>query len=358
MNLVDRITVREDERISTALEILDRGKVGILLVVDQSQRLRATVTDGDFRRALLKGIPVSGSIREVVQLRAAGGTKTPVTAALGVSKDTLLILMREHGVRQIPVLDEDGRVVDLALLDTLLTGDPTPLTAIVMAGGFGTRLGPLTAATPKPLLPVGGRPLIETILEKLRDGGVSKVKVCTHYLGELIAAHLGDGSQLGVELECIQEETPLGTAGALRLLPMGNDPILVINGDILTNFDVTALVAFHREHRAALTVGLREYFNDVPYGVAELGSSADVTRVIEKPRVRSLVLAGIYLVEPEAIRCLPRQAASLDMPQVVNELISAGKSVAGFLIHEYWRDVGKIEDYHQAQADMESGTFR
>jgi NDP-sugar pyrophosphorylase family protein len=222
-----------------------------------------------------------------------------------------------------------------------------------MAGGLGTRLRPLTDDTPKPMLPVGGRPLMEHIIGQLRESGIRRVNITTHYRHDKIAEHFGDGDGFGVEIEYVSEERPLGTAGALSLLAACAEPLLVVNGDILTRVDFRAMLGFHRRQEAAFTVGVRRFAVDVPYGIVET-EGPEVREITEKPRFEFLVNAGIYLLEPEIVRLIPVDTR-FEMNDLIGLAIAEGRRVVNFPIVEYWLDIGRPGDYAQAQADAENG---
>jgi len=223
---------------------------------------------------------------------------------------------------------------------------------VVMADGFGTRLGALTEETAKPMLTVGDRPLLERIIEQLRDAGIQHVNLTTHYRGDDIAEHFGDGREFGVEIEYVPEERPLGTAGALGLVET-DGPILVMNGDILTRVDFRAMHRFHEEQGAEMTVAVRPYEVRVPYGIVEL-DDAHVSSIAEKPLLRGFVNAGIYLINP-AVRSLVSPGEPLEMPQLIERVLAAGRTIVGFPLREYWLDIGQLADYEQALQDISSG---
>jgi NDP-sugar pyrophosphorylase family protein len=203
---------------------------------------------------------------------------------------------------------------------------------------------------PKPMLPVAGRPLMERIIDQLRDAGIHRVNVTTHYMPDKIRDHFGDGTAFGVDLQYVNEEKPLGTAGALALMEAPSEPLLVINGDILTQVDFRALIAYHQEHHAQMTVAVRRYEVAVPYGVIECDDGPIVRRVSEKPRLGFLVNAGIYLIEPSACSEVPN-GERFEMTDLIEKLIRVGKTVVSFPVREYWLDIGQLEHYQQAQID-------
>lgn len=340
----DKATVRE------AIGCIDRNASGISLVVDSDGRLLATVTDGDIRRFVLDGLSLDLPVQELIARKAGSKYPEPVTAPAGTSSGDLVKLMTEAKIRHIPLVNRSGQVTDLVVLDDLIPMAELPVQAVVMAGGYGTRLHPLTEDTPKPLLPIGDRPLMEHVIDQLRSSGIHNVNITTHYLAEMISEHFGTGESFGVRISYIPEEQPLGTAGALSLLENTDEPLLVVNGDIITRVDYRDMLKFHREEQAQMTVGVRQYEFEVPYGVIE----SDGIRVVglrEKPGYRLLVNAGIYLMEP-GVRSLVPLGRRLDMTQLIEVLIAGGGKVACFPVVEYWLDAGQHETYKQAQEDM------
>jgi dTDP-glucose pyrophosphorylase len=341
--------LRDDPSIRDAMACIDRNAKGIALVVDGDGRLTMTITDGDIRRALLARTPLEAPVSELPE-------RDPVTAPAGTPRAELIHHMTSRSLRHLPLVDEAGKVVDIALLDELVRRYELPLTAVVMAGGFGTRLRPLTEAVPKPMLPVAGKPLLEHIVEQLGSSGIRRVNLTTHYKPETISDHFGDGSRFGLEIGYMHEDEPLGTAGALRLLEASDDPLLVMNGDILTRVDFRAMLDFHREHRAVMTVAVRQEEFAVPFGVVQTQGAA-ITSIEEKPVLREFINAGIYLLDPGVRRYLPAEER-FDMPQLVERLLDAGETVAGFPVHEYWVDIGELDAYEQAGHDAETGKLQ
>ena len=345
------ICLEQDSPIRQAIACIGRGQKGIVLVVDSNGRLIDTVVDGDVRRAILSGVNLDGPLSHIVRDKTNRNAPAPVTAPLGAGQAELLSLMKKHSVRQIPLLDDEGRVADLkAWGDFLDEEKELPLKAVIMAGGQGLRMRPLTEDTPKPMLPVGDRPLMERIIGQLGQVGIRRVCVATHYLAEKIKDPIGDGSRLGVEVSYLNEESPLGTAGALSLLDGPAEPLLIMNGDILTNLDFRAMLDFHRQQRALLTVGVRKYDVNVPYGVVNTEGPL-IKGLDEKPVLSFFVNAGIYLMEPAAREYL-EQNGPCDMTDVIERLLAAEERVASFPILEYWLDIGSPSDYERAQRDL------
>ena len=338
-----------------AAERLNTNAKGLALVLDDAGRLVTTITDGDIRRAVLAGINFDAPVQDLIDRRAVTPAPAPITAPAGTSHPELLRIMNEQSVRHLPLLDAAGCVVDVALMKELIKEYEQPLQAVIMAGGFGQRLRPLTESLPKPMLTVGDKPMMELIINQLRDAGIQKVSVTTHFEPEKIKSYFGDGSGFGVDLNYVSEESPLGTAGALSLMNEKHETLLVINGDILTEIDFRALLAFHREHAADLTVAVREYDFQVPYGVIESDGVA-VTGLQEKPVMKFFVNAGIYLLEPSVHAHIPHDQ-HLNMTDLIKQLLAVGRPVASFPVVEYWLDIGQHADYQRAQEDVKSGKF-
>lgn len=347
--------ISQDSSIRSAMQCVDKGSCGIALVVDREKHLLGTITDGDIRRAVLAGADLELPVSLLLSKKVSTQYPKPVTASPDADRKTLIAIMHEHVLRQIPILDNVGRVVDLVMLDDLIPTQDLPLQAVIMAGGLGTRLRPLTDDMPKPMLPVGGKPLMELVLEQLRQVGIRRVNITTHYKSETISDHFGDGSSFGVELNYVNEDKPLGTGGALGLIDTPKEPLLVINGDILTQVDFRAMLSYHQEQRAAMTVAVRRYEIKVPYGVIECEGSR-VSALKEKPQIHFLVNAGVYLLEPGVFEFIPN-GKHFNMTDLIQWLLVADQIVASFPIIEYWLDIGQLADYEQAQQDVMNGTL-
>lgn len=338
--------------IREAIARMDAARRGIVLVVDEERRLLGTITDGDVRRAILYRIDIEQPISVLLARKASTPYAKPITASVDTDRSAQRALLKEHKILHLPLLDAEQRVVDLITLDEFVSDHALALQAVVMAGGLGSRLYPLTATTPKPMLHVGDRPLLEIIIGQLRDAGIKTVRVTTHHKPEKIEQHFGDGSGFGVELSYVEEDRPLGTGGGLGLLKVPRETTLVMNGDILTQVDFRAMLAYHREHQADLTVAVRHYDVTVPYGVVECDGPV-VQRLNEKPVMEFFVNAGIYLLEPAAYSFIP-QGQRFDMTELIQRLLDAKRSVVGFPIREYWLDIGERAEYERATEDVRS----
>lgn len=325
------------------IRAIDRNAAQIALVVDAERRLLGTVTDGDVRRALLRGETLETRVEDIMR-------RDFRSLHEGASEGDARALMRREVLYQVPVLDWAGRVVRLILRDDLVRPAELPNPVVLMAGGEGRRLWPLTENCPKPMLPVGGRPLLEIILEQCIDAGFREFYISVNYLKQRIQHYFGDGSRWNVSIRYLEEDEPLGTAGALGLLPGKSDePLLVVNGDVLTHVDFRSLVRFHEERRASATICVCEHSTQIPFGVVHL-DGGQVCRLEEKPWLSSFVNAGLYLINPEVLKQLPK-GGYCDMPNLLERVIESNQSVAAFPIHEYWLDVGYPDSFRRANGE-------
>ena len=342
--------VNPDTPLRQVVAQMDRNRLGIALVIDDERRLVGTISDGDIRRAVLANLGFEQPAAELLRRKAGTKFAQPITAPMGADEGAYLTLLKRHRLLYLPLVDAEDRVAGLVMLAEFVPDEPLPVQAVVMAGGKGTRLHPLTEQVPKPMLPVGGQPMLEIIIKQLRDAGIRQVTVATHHRPDQIADHFGDGSGFGVALSYIEEDHPLGTVGGLGLLEVPDETTLVINGDILTQMDFRAMLAYHREHQADLTMAVRQHHLKVPYGVVEC-EGAVVRRISEKPALLVLVNAGMYLLEPVIYRYIPK-GERLDMTDLIQRVLEDGRTVVSFPVREYWLDVGQHEDYAQAQDEI------
>lgn len=317
-------------------ERLEYTKRSILLVV-RNGTLVGTITEGDLRRAYLTDCRPESPATEIMASK-------PIVVTVDTPLEERQELLRRHRIQDLPVVDERGQPVDIFSLRPAASRAPRCfLTAVVMAGGEGRRLRPLTDDRPKPLVEVHGKPILEHIVERLASSGIAQIYLAINYRGNMIQDHFGDGSRWGVSISYLRESRKLGTAGALSLLPrVPAEPLLVMNGDLLTSVDFGALWAFHVKHRAVMTVGSVEYIAAIPYGRLQLASHF-VVGVEEKPEVRFRCAAGIYVLEPEVIDFINADV-DVDMPVLIREVIRAGLPVSAFPIRESWVDVGTPGD--------------
>jgi dTDP-glucose pyrophosphorylase len=337
--------VGPEASLEEAMRVLDGAGMRIALVVDAERRLLGTLTDGDVRRALLRRVPLSAPVTEVMH-------RDSRVAERGWSRERIRAVLQSTGVLQLPVVDEAGRVVDLETVAGQLESPRHPNVVFLMAGGLGKRLQPLTDHTPKPLLRIAGKPILESILERFVAAGFHRFFISTHYLPEQVREHFGDGSRWGVSIRYTHEPEPLGTGGALGLLPHDEirEPLFLMNGDLVTSLDYARLLEFHLAHAAAATMCVGEYEHQVPYGVIQ-NEGVLIRSMVEKPTEKYFINAGIYVLAPELVRRVA-PGTRIDMPTLLQGAIAAGQDVAMFPLHEYWLDVGRMEDFRRAQREM------
>ncbi|PSJ45306.1 alcohol dehydrogenase [Zobellella endophytica] len=345
-----KVLLSPEHTIRDALTIINSEALRVAVVVDGQHHLLGLITDGDIRRALLNNATLESSVEQVMN-------PNPITAAAGTGKKELVALMQRYSILSVPLIDQDGRLESLESLEEALKPSNYNNPVFIMAGGFGTRLRPLTDHCPKPMLKVGERPILEILLLTFIRSGFSNFYISTHYMPEQIEAYFGDGALWGVNITYVHEEVPLGTGGALGLLPenIPELPLIMINGDVLTTVDFERLLEFHNQHDAIATMCVREYDYQIPYGVVS-GDGHRITHMEEKPVQRFFVNAGIYVVDPELYRAVPSQHR-IDMPSLLEKQLEDGKDVLMFPIHEYWLDIGRMDDFHKAQLDVK-GLFQ
>ena len=346
MKKLSDILVNPTTSVQEAIAAIERGEVAIALVVDESKKLVGTVTDGDIRRAILRGLSMTSPVHEIM-------SKAPISAPADSGVTSLQRVMTQKSLRQVPLIDDSGAVTGLYVSDDLAAQDERPNHVVIMAGGRGTRLLPLTEKTPKPLLRIGDRPLLDVLIEQLASYGFVNISLAVHYRSEEIQEYIGDGSRLGVNVDYIKESRALGTAGALRLLELKNkEPIIVLYGDLLTKAHFGALLEYHTKGGYMMTLSVRRYSLQVPFGVIELDGHR-IAEIEEKPSKNFLVNAGIYALHPEALTRIPRDTVS-DMTELTRILVQEKAAVGSFPIHEYWMDIGQTDDYYRAVEDYKT----
>jgi len=337
-----KTAIHSNANMKDVLMTISDGNMQIALVVDDGCHLAGTVTDGDIRRALLRGdgldTPISAFMND-----------NPTTGLLDEDESLWQRTMQRYTLRHLPLLDANGCMVGLARFEP--PKEPVRDNPVVlMAGGLGTRLHPLTHSQPKPLLEVGSKPILETIIENFADHGFHNIYLCINYKGEMIKEYFGDGSRWNVNIEYIEEHKRMGTAGALSLLPKRPEtPFFVMNSDLLTKVDFVRLLRFHQKQSGSATLCTREYTHQIPYGVINL-EGHKVLDMVEKPIQRFSVNAGIYMLEPHTLDDIPADCF-YDMPSLINALLENKKSVSSFPIHEYWIDIGHMQEFKKAGED-------
>lgn len=343
--IVENIIVRPEQTIQDGLKAINfNPKLKIALVLNDQNKLEGVVTDGDVRRALLNNLPLDTLIKNIMN-------REPLTVSIETTREEVIRIMEDKGIETLPVLNK-GNLIGVETYHEVCQQKSYDNPVFIMAGGFGTRLKPLTDNCPKPMLEVGGKPMLEILINSFIKSGFRNFYISTHYLPEHIKSYFGNGTSKGVTITYIHESTPLGTGGALGLLPkdLVDLPLILINGDILTKVNFAKLMDFHETNSADFTMCVREYDYQVPFGVVE-GDGLEVTGITEKPTQRFFVNAGIYILNSSVIESvIPNQY--LDMPTLLQEQIIKGKNVLKFPIYEYWLDIGRMDDFNRAQKDF------
>ena len=348
LNNVADLRVSVTSSVSETIACMAANGRQVALVLDDNDALLGVVTDGDVRRGILGGVGLDAPVSEIMN-------SNPKVASRSDSTQDIVNRMNEFGIHHVPLVDEAGRVTGVFTVDDFMHPREASTPIVLMAGGRGQRLYPLTKDVPKPMLPIGGVPILEIILRNLRAQGFVNVYISVNYLADVIIDHVGDGSALGLSVDYVHESKPLGTAGAIAgLKGKIDEPFVVMNSDLLTEVNLRDMLSFHAKQGAKATVGVREHFFEIPYGVVNLQGSI-VESMVEKPLHRSLVNAGIYVLDPLALSLL-QEDEYCDMPTLLGMLMETGHDVAAFPIHESWLDVGRPEDLNQARSDSSKWT--
>lgn len=330
-------TIRE------TLKVIDSGAKKIALVADANKKLIGTITDGDIRRAILAGADLDATVDKFYN-------SNPIACGINDSKEKILQVAAAKKIFQIPVIDGDGIIVGVAEVAELLQSPCRENRVVLMAGGLGARLSPLTDITPKPMLHVGEKPILEIIIQNFAKYGFVDILLCVSYKSHMIKSYFGDGKSFGVNIDYINETKRLGTAGALSIIrSLLIKPFFVMNADLLTNINFEHLYDYHLSSQAMATMSVRELDLQVPYGVVNI-SDGRITSVVEKPTHKFYVNCGIYMLNPEALEYVPNDQF-FDMPSLFDIMISNGKSVLSFPIREYWLDIGRMSDYERANTE-------
>ena len=343
MRIVNDIKLGINSTIKDALQTINNGGLQIAIVVDENDALVGTVTDGDIRRGLLNGLDLNSSVSLVVH-------KSPSIASVGDTKESILKIALAKKLHKIPLVDELGKLVGIEDIEDIIKPVGKTNRVILMVGGLGTRLRPLTQDTPKPMLKVGNKPILQTIVEKFAEYGFVNITMCVNFNASIIRDYFGDGREFGVNIDYVLEEKRMGTAGALSLLKeRPSEPFFVMNGDLLTNVNFEHIFNYHTLNKATATMCVREYDYEVPYGVVKMNDNK-ITAISEKPVQKFFVSAGIYMLSPEILDLIP-QDEFYDMPTLFEKAIAQNKNVISFPIHEYWIDIGRLEEYQKANEE-------
>jgi dTDP-glucose pyrophosphorylase len=338
----NKILLAPEDTIERTIKVLHEGGCRIALVSDKFGMLLGTVTDGDIRRALINRLTMDSPIQLIMN-------SNPVTVDEKATSKEIISLMSDKGLLHMPIIDKDGILCGLETLQNLVEKPKYDNPVFLMAGGFGTRLHPLTKNTPKPLLKVGVKPILEMIIEQFISYGFHNFYISTHFKSEQIRDYFKNGELHNISIKYLHEDTPLGTAGSLGLLPdnLPDLPIIVMNGDLLTKIDFKNLLDFHNYNNSKATMCVREYDFQVPYGVVEI-DNYKIKKIKEKPVHKFFVNAGIYVLNKDLINKIDGKSY-LDMTDFLGGELN---DVNAFPIHEYWLDIGKIEEYEKANREF------
>lgn len=335
----EKVKVYSNQTLIETMRVIDDTSLQFAVVIDEENHLLGTVTDGDIRRGILRGEGLEVPITSVMNLN-------PTSAKYGAKLLKYKQLMKVKKLKQLPIINEQNQIVDVLFLEDLqLTQNKNQV--VLMLGGLGTRLRPLTNDIPKPMLKVGNKPIVETIVDGFKQYGYTNFIFSVNYKKEVIQNYFQTGEAFGVQIDYVEEEKRMGTAGALSLIKnRPTEPFFVMNGDLLTQVNFDQLMQFHLEHDALVTMCVREYEYQIPYGVIETNGT-DLIDIKEKPIHRSFVNAGIYVLSPKVFDYIP-QDTFYDMPTLFEALIAAGEKTSAFPIHEYWLDIGQVDDFQRA----------
>lgn len=337
------ILIDPNAKLKDAIYKVDAGAVRIALVADKSNKLLGTVADGDIRRAILGGASLNTRCSEIMN-------NSPKTALIGSTNENLLTIMRRGAFHQVPIVDKNGILHGLVTIDEIIGSVRSDNWVVLMAGGLGSRLYPLTEDCPKPLLRVGSKPILENIIMAFRGQGFRKFFISVNYKAQMIIDYFGDGSNWGGEITYIHENERLGTAGSLSLLPeIPQNSLIVMNADLLTHADFSDIIKFHEDTQAEATVVAREYDNTIPFGVINVDGDI-VKNIEEKPSSRHLVLTGIYTLSPASLKFIKKNEF-LDMPDLLMRLVNNGMSTKVYKFSDYWIDIGRIDEFERAQRE-------
>lgn len=339
MNNVKNLKITVDATIKQALKVISDGAVQIALVVDKKGRLLGTLTDGDIRNGLLKGLNLKSPIKEIY-------FKKPIVGKKSDSRQKLLKISLSNKIHQIPIVDKNKKVISIYILEELIKPKIYSNEVVIMAGGKGMRLRPLTKNIPKPMLKVGNKPILQIIVEKFKESGYENFVICVNYKSKIITNYFGDGTKFGVKIRYIKEKKRMGTAGALSLFEKKpQEPFFVINGDLLTNLNFNKMLNFHILHNSKATMCITECNINSPYGEVRLHNE-DIKSIEEKPIRKVFVNAGVYILDPSCINLIPKKF--YDMTTLFKKIISKKLKTISFPLGEYWLDIGRLNDFKKA----------
>lgn len=343
-NNINRLFVYKNYTIKDVIESIDAGAKGIALLVNDDETLLGTITDGDIRRSILKGVSLENSVENIVHYN-------PISVKQSMTREEIKDIFIKRAVKDIPIVDDDNRVVDLISINDILLPEGKENPVIIMAGGLGTRLKDLTKEVPKPMLKVGHDPILQHIIANFKQYGYNKILISVNYKSEIIENYFQNGLAYGVKIEYIRENKRLGTAGGIKLAEDYIDkPFFVINGDIFTNLNVENMMKFHVKNKFDITVGTRKHSFQIPYGVIETENNY-IKHLKEKPQIEYLINAGVYCLNPNLISSIPDNKY-FEITDLIDICIKNGGKVGSYEIKDYWMDIGRMEDYNKVNNDI------
>lgn len=343
--LFNQLCLNPDSKIETAINKLNESGLRIALVLNPDLEIIGTVSDGDIRRGLLKDSNLQNRVDGIMN-------SDPITVNTSVGRDAALLLMDSNKIDLIPIVDDRKRLIGLHRREEVIRAGKRSNVVFIMAGGKGARLYPHTENCPKPMLKIGGKPILERVIKQAANQGFYKFIISIHHLGDVIENYFGDGSGFGVEIQYLREEFPLGTGGSLKLLKsIPSDPIVVTNGDLLTDINYIEMIDFHETNKskATMAVRLHEYQNQ--FGVVKT-QGIDIVEFIEKPVQRNFINAGVYVIEPKVISLI-LDGMQIDMPELFEMIRTSNQRVVAYPMYEAWQDIGNPDDFANAILKME-----
>lgn len=339
-------SIHQEGTLRQCMEIIDRNSRGILFVLNEEEKLIGAISDGDIRRALLKGATLDSKIENWFNRHPIYVTKDKAFCEI----KSILIM---QGIRQLPIVDENMHIFSIVSIEDVVKTEAKDNYAVIMAGGLGTRLRPLTDDFPKPMLKVGKKPILELIITNLKKFGFENILLCINYKAEIIKNYFQDGTAFGVQIEYIEEKERLGTAGALNLAKFYlKKPFIVTNGDILTNINYSKMLSYHLANEFDMTVGARKHQIQVPYGVLQVNGKI-IEMIEEKPEITFHINGGIYVLNPAVLELIP-ESGYFDMTSLINQCTNQKKTVGFYRINDYWLDIGQLNDYYKANNDIKT----
>ena len=343
MKNIENIKISPNTTIKEALSIISNGAIKIAIAANKNGKLLGTLTDGDIRRGFLKGLNLNSKVSSII-------FRKPVVAKITDSENKIFKISILKKIYQIPIVDKNQKVLGIHILDELLKLQTKSNRVIIMAGGKGMRMRPLTKDIPKSMLKVGNKPILQIIIERFKESGFENFTICVNYKSQIIKNYFADGKKFNVKIEYINEKKRMGTAGALSLFKKKlKEPFFLINGDLLTNLDFEKMLDFHYEHNAKATMCIKEFNVESPYGEVVLRDE-NIQSIEEKPKHKFFINAGVYILDPKCMDLIPKKF--YDITTLFKKMISKKYKTISFPLGEYWLDIGRPHDYNKANVEF------